>query len=82
MIKIKIITPSGIVYEADVAHVVFPGAIGRFAVYPMHAPIVSSLVKGEIVCFSSKGEKTAFSIRCGYVEVKNDQVTVCAELLQ
>jgi F-type H+-transporting ATPase subunit epsilon len=81
MIKIKIFSPSGVVYDSEVAHVTFPGAIGRVSVYPMHAPIVSSLIKGDIVCFSIDEEETAFTIQSGFVEVKDDQATACVELL-
>ena len=80
MIKIKIVSPFGMVYDADIAHVTFPGTIGRFAVYPMHAPIVSTLKKGDIVCFSTDEIQTVFPIQSGYVKVKNDQATVCVEL--
>jgi F-type H+-transporting ATPase subunit epsilon len=81
MVKIKVLSPSGVVYDSDVAHVTFPGAIGRFSVYPMHAPIVSSLIKGDIVCFSIDEEETVFPIQSGFVDVKNDEATVCVELL-
>lgn len=81
MIKITILSPSGVVYDSDVAHVMFPGAIGRFSVFPMHAPIVSSLKKGEIECFLPDGEKTVFPIQGGFVEVSNDRATVCVEQL-
>ena len=80
MIKIKIVSQSGVVYDSDVAHVTFPGTVGRFAVYPMHAPIVSALKKGDIVCYSPDEEQTVFPIQSGFVEVKNDQATVCVVL--
>jgi F-type H+-transporting ATPase subunit epsilon len=80
MIKIKVLSPSGVVYDSDVSHVTFPGAAGGFAVYPMHAPILSALKKGDIVCFSNDEEKTVISIQSGFVEVKNDRATVCVEM--
>ena len=80
MIKIKVVSPSGTVYDADVAHVTLPGAIGRFAVYPMHAPIISTLIKGEIVCFSTDETQTVFPIQGGFVEVEDDHATVCVEM--
>ena len=79
MIKIKILSPTGTVYDGNVTHVTFPGALGSFSVYPSHAPIISTLVKGNIVCFSSDGEKQTISIQSGFTEVKNDRITVCVE---
>jgi F-type H+-transporting ATPase subunit epsilon len=79
MIDIKILSPLGTIYDGKVSHVTFPGAMGAFAVYPSHAPIVSTLVKGNIVCFPGNGEKQTFAVRNGFVEVKNDRATVCVE---
>ena len=51
MLQIRIVSNTGTVYEGKVAHVTFPGEAGSFAVYPMHAPLISSLVKGDIICY-------------------------------
>lgn len=79
MIKIKILSPTGTVYDGNVSHVTFPGELGSFSVYPSHAPIISTLIKGDIVCFSPSGEKQAIPVKSGFVEVKADQITVCVE---
>ena len=81
MIKINIHTQTGVLFDGEVAHVTFPGEFGRFSVHPLHAPILSTLKKGDIVCFSPDEKETRFSIQNGFVEVKNDQATVCVELL-
>jgi F-type H+-transporting ATPase subunit epsilon len=81
MIHVKILSPSGTIYENEVRHVTFPGQTGSFAVYPSHAPIISTLVKGNIVCFPENGEKQVFPIRNGFAEVRNNHATVCVEQL-
>jgi len=78
-INIKILSPTGTVYDGNVSHVTFPGEIGLFSVYPQHAPIISSLVKGNIVCFPTDGEQQAFPIQSGFVEVKDNHISVCVE---
>lgn len=78
-INIKILSPTGTIFDGEVLHVTFPGEIGSFSVYPQHAPIISSLVKGHIVCFPTDGEQQAFPIQSGFVEVKNDRISVCVE---
>ena len=80
MIKIIILSPFGVVYDSNTEHIMLPGAIGRFSVFPRHAPLVSTLVKGDIVCYAQNGEKTVFTINNGFVEVKDDRATVCVEL--
>jgi F-type H+-transporting ATPase subunit epsilon len=79
MINIKILSPLGTIYDGEVRHVTFPGETGAFAVYPSHAPIISTLVNGNIVCFPENGETQIFPIRNGFVEVRNDHATVCVE---
>ncbi|MDR2776331.1 MAG: ATP synthase F1 subunit epsilon, partial [Tannerella sp.] len=80
-INIKILSPAGTIYDGEVRHVTFPGETGSFAVYPSHAPIISTLVKGNIVCFTENEEKQIFPIWNGFVEVLNNRATVCVERL-
>jgi len=80
MMKIKILSQAGTVFDGEVTHVTFPGETGRFTVYPLHAPILSALRNGDIECFTPDEEKNVYPIRNGYVEVVNDNVMVCVEL--
>ena len=79
MIQIKILSNAGVVYEGDVLHATFPGELGKFAVFQDHAPIISSLVKGNIVCFPANGEQTIIPVKSGFVEVNANQIAVCVE---
>ncbi len=47
--RLTIITPEGTLVDQEVDRVEFPGAKGRFVVLKGHAPIISSLVEGDIV---------------------------------
>jgi len=80
MIKVKVIAQTGSVFDGEVAYVSFPGEVGRFSVYPLHAPLVSTLVKGDIACFAPNDEKTVIAIQSGFVEIKNDQAVASVEL--
>jgi F-type H+-transporting ATPase subunit epsilon len=85
MLKIKITSPTGLVYEGEAAHVTFPGTIGQFEVFPKHASLISSLAEGDILCFgvAKEGEAEAepqkFAVKGGFVEVKADNLNVCVE---
>ena len=81
MITMKIFSQAGTIFDGMVAHVTFPGEMGRFAVFPMHASILSNLVQGDIVCHTANEEKLTFTIQSGFAEVKNNQATACVELL-
>jgi len=79
MLQIRIFSNTGTVYEGKLAHATFPGEAGSFAVFPKHAPIISTLVKGNIVCFPANGDKQEIPIQGGFVEVNADRITACIE---
>ena len=45
---LEIITPEQTLFKGDVDSVLFPGSLGDFQVLNNHAPIVSTLKKGEV----------------------------------
>ena len=79
MLQIRIVSNAGTVYEGKVNHVTFPGELGSFAIYPKHAPIISTLVRGNIVCFPANGDKKIIPVQSGFVEVNADQIIACIE---
>jgi len=78
-LHIRIISPTGMLYEGDIHHVTFPGELGNFSVYPLHAPIISALKKGIIMYYKSADDKEAIEIQSGFVEVKDNRITACVE---
>jgi F-type H+-transporting ATPase subunit epsilon len=53
--------------------------VGPFEVLKDHAPLISSLEKGDIV-YVSEGREQRLPIASGFVEVRDNQVDVCVEL--
>jgi len=80
MIKLHILTPEGTLVQQDVDRVELPGSKGRFVVLKDHAPLVSSLVEGEILYGPLDGEGDMLRISSGFVEVIDNQVTACVEI--
>ena len=76
--KIRIITPSELLFEGDVESVTLPGTLGSFTVLDMHAPIVSSLESGKVVVKTANGAQE-YALNSGFVEVKNNNIIVCIE---
>jgi len=74
---LKILTPDTI-SEIQAEAVFLPGAAGAFEVLRGHAPIISSLVKGELRWRSSGVEHTR-PVDGGMAMVENDVITICAE---
>jgi F-type H+-transporting ATPase subunit epsilon len=79
MIQLKILSPTQTVFDGKVTHVTFPGGLGSFSVFPSHAPLISTLVKGSVTYYPVDGEKEIVAIDGGFVEVKENQLTACIE---
>ena len=75
---LRILTPEGTAFEGPVAAAFLPGGKGRFEVLPGHAPIVSSLTKGEIR-WRVNGSESVMSVKGGALILKDDILTVCAQ---
>jgi F-type H+-transporting ATPase subunit epsilon len=74
--KLTIITPDKEIFNGKVKSVKVPGTTGQFEILNNHAPIVSSLQKGEVRVITDKGEKLVFPIEQGFVEVLRNEVSV------
>lgn len=76
--ELQIITPNG--SERHEATAVFlPGAAGAFEVLRGHAPLISTLVAGDIRWRGKDGVESSRPIASGAVMIENDIITVCAE---
>ena len=78
-IALHIVSPEGTLVETTVSAVTLPGTLCPFEVLKNHAPLISSLAKGEIV-YISGGKESRIPIAEGFVEVRNNQVDVCVEV--
>ena len=74
-----IATPEGIIFEGRVESAKFPGASGAFMVLPRHAALISVLTAGKVT-YVQEGNPTEIIIRGGFVEIKNDVISVCVEI--
>jgi F-type H+-transporting ATPase subunit epsilon len=75
---LEIITPEKNVFKGNVESATFPGSNGSFQVLNNHAPLISSLAKGELK-FSEGKNQTIIVVDGGVVEVLNNNITVLAE---
>ncbi len=79
LLELYIISPKGEIFKGDIQKVTFPGIKAPFTVLPMHAPIISSLASGVMRYTDAAGKTVAYKVAGGFVEVKNNRVTVCTE---
>ena len=80
MIQLSVHSPEGVLVQAEVCMVELPGTKGRFVVLEDHAPLISSLVGGNIVYRTPEGEDKSLAIGSGFVEICDNHVSACVEL--
>ena len=78
---IEIITPDTTVFQGEIANVRVPGKKGSFQVLNDHAPIISTLEKGQVIMVSPSGEEKIYEIDGGVIEVKNNNIILLIETI-
>ena len=77
-LKLEIVTPEGRAYSDDVAMVVLPAIEGEIGVYPMHVPLMTQLLPGELRIIKG-GKTTELVVGSGFIEVTSDSVSVLTD---
>jgi F-type H+-transporting ATPase subunit epsilon len=78
MLPFKLITPTGVMFDAPVREVTAVNMIGEFGVLPQHINFITALVPCVIVVTTDNGETRLFVVSGGLVEVKDGVMTVLA----
>ena len=76
---LDILTPEKSIFSGDVKLVKVPGSNGSFEVMDNHAPIISSLDKGELKITPENGADIFYQIEGGVIEVNNNKAIVLVE---
>ena len=76
---IEIITPDRKVYEGEIRSVRVPGKKGSFQVLKDHAPIISTLEKGNVYIIDKADSKHVFEIDGGVIEVRMNKIILLSE---
>jgi F-type H+-transporting ATPase subunit epsilon len=78
-LKLEIVTPEAKIYSEDVDMVTLPGVEGEMGIYPMHVPLMTQIVAGELV--ARKGGQDHFlAIGEGFVEITGERVAVMTDM--
>jgi F-type H+-transporting ATPase subunit epsilon len=76
--KLTVISPEKILYKGAAELVMLPGLRGVFTILERHAPIISGLSKGKVL-YRNEGKEVSLTVDGGFVEAKNNVVSVCVE---
>jgi len=78
-LKLEIVTPEAKVYSEDVDMVTLPGVEGEMGIFPMHVPLMTQLVSGE-VSVRKGGQDFFLAVGDGFVEVTGERVSILTDM--
>ena len=78
-LTLEIVTPDRLLSREEVDEVQVPGSEGYLGILPGHAPLLATLMVGEL-WYRIGQEKHYLAISGGFVEVLPDRVTVLAQI--
>src|SRR5690606_33672681 len=78
-LTVELVTAERVVrVERGIDALIVPGSEGQLAIYPKHAALMTTLLGGELV-MRRAGVEEAFAVTGGFMEVRNDHVTILAD---
>ena len=78
-LKLEIVTPEAKIYSEDVDMVTLPGIEGELGIYPMHVPLLTQVVAGELVARKA-GKDHYLAVGEGFVEITGGRVAVMTDM--
>lgn len=77
-LQVNIVSPETTLFSGCCERISVPGELGTFEVLVNHAPIISTLTAGTIVC---QGEQPfTLEVKGGFIDVARNEVSVCVEV--
>ena len=80
-IALEVVTPERRVLEEPVDLVTVPGLGGELGILPGHTPLISQLQTG-VLTYAQDGKNYQLHVSGGFVEVRDDHVSVLAEVAE
>jgi F-type H+-transporting ATPase subunit epsilon len=78
-LKLEIVTPEASIYSEEVDMVTLPGSEGEMGIYPMHVPLMTEIVAGELVARIG-GKDQHLAVGGGFVQITADRVAVMTDM--
>jgi F-type H+-transporting ATPase subunit epsilon len=76
---LEIITPDKKIYQGEARSVTLPGSKGSFQILKNHAPIISTLTKGNVKFIDGNNQEHSYFVESGVVENKKNKIIVLLE---
>jgi F-type H+-transporting ATPase subunit epsilon len=78
-LKLEIVTPETKTYSEDVEMVTLPGVEGEMGIFPMHVPLLTQIVPGEITVRKG-GNEYHLAGGEGVVVITGDRVAILTDM--
>ena len=78
-LRLEIVTPEAKTYSEDVDMVTLPGVEGEMGIYPMHVPLMTQIVAGEVVV-RKNGQDYFLAVGEGFVEITGEKVAIMTDM--
>lgn len=76
---LEIVTPEAKSFSGEVDMVVLPGVEGELGILPMHVPLMTQLLPGEVRILQD-GKQTELVVGTGFVEVSQTHVSILTDM--
>lgn len=80
-LQLEVVTPERRVLSEPVDSVTIPGLGGELGILPGHTPLISQLQTG-VLSYVQGGNTYQLHVSGGFVEVREDQVSILAEIAE
>ena len=77
--RLRLISPTGVLFEGNIESLVAPGTEGYLGVLAHHAPLVTGLRPGTVTFRTADGKTTERRLTGGLLEVSNNQAVILAD---
>ena len=78
-LKLEFVTPEAKTYSDDVEMVTLPGLEGEMGIYPLHVPLMTQVVAGEVTV-RKDGQELFFAVGDGFVEITACHVAILTDM--
>jgi F-type H+-transporting ATPase subunit epsilon len=78
-LRLEIVTPEGTVFSEDVLMVTLPGIEGQLGIYPVHIPLITQVIPGEIIAHQA-GHNQYLAVGEGLVDIEATRVTIVTDM--
>ena len=78
-LKLEIVTPDSVTYSEDVEMVTLPAVEGEMGVFPMHVPLMTQIVPGEVFV-RKNGQDYFLAVGEGFAEITGARVAILTDM--